>query len=59
MTDLSYIAESLRPLAVPIDSLHEDPANARVGHDVARIAASLERWHLMTSEMPERKSPAQ
>lgn len=44
MTDLSYIAESLWPLAVPIDSLHEDPANARVGHDVARIAASLKAY---------------
>jgi DNA modification methylase len=44
MTDLSYIAESLRPLAEPIDSLHEDPANARVGHDVARIAASLKAY---------------
>lgn len=41
MTDLSHIAEPLRPLAVPIDSLHEDPANARVGHDLDRIAASL------------------
>jgi DNA modification methylase len=41
MTDLSCITESLRSLAVPIDSLHEDPANARVGHDVDRIAASL------------------
>ena len=44
MTDLPYISESLRPLAVPIDSLHEDPANARVGHDVARIAASLKAY---------------
>lgn len=44
MTDLSYITESLRPLAVPIESLHEDPANARVGHDVARIAASLKAY---------------
>ena len=42
--DLSYIAESLRLLAVPIDSLHEDPANARVGHDVPRIAASLKAY---------------
>ncbi len=42
--DLSYIAEGLRSLAVPIDSLHEDPANARVGHDVARIAASLQAY---------------
>jgi len=44
MIDLSYITESLRPLAVPIDSLHEDPANAREGHDVARIAASLKAY---------------
>lgn len=44
MTDLSYIAESLRPLAVPIDSLHEDPANARIGHDLDRIAASLKAY---------------
>lgn len=44
MTGFSYISESLRPLAVPIDSLHEDPANARVGHDVARIAASLKAY---------------
>lgn len=44
MTDLSYIAEPLRPLAVPIDSLHEDPANARVGHDLDRIAASLKAY---------------
>lgn len=44
MTDLSYIAESLRPLAVPIESLHEDPANARIGHDVERIALSLKQY---------------
>jgi DNA modification methylase len=44
MIDLTYIAESLRPLAVLIDSLHEDPANARVGHDVPRIAASLKAY---------------
>ena len=42
--DLIYIAESLRPLAVPIDSLHEDPANARVGHDLDRIAGSLRQY---------------
>ena len=42
--DLFYIAEALRPLAVPIDSLHEDPANARIGHDVERIAASLRQY---------------
>lgn len=44
MNDLSYISESLRPLAVAIDSLHEDPANARVGHDLDRIAASLKAY---------------
>jgi DNA modification methylase len=44
MIDLSYIAESLRPLAVPIDNLHEDPANARIGHDVERIALSLKQY---------------
>lgn len=44
MTDLSYITESLRPLAVPIDSLHEDSANARTGHDLDRIAGSLAQY---------------
>jgi DNA modification methylase len=44
MTDLSYIAEGLRALAVPIGELHEDAANARVGHDVERIAASLAQF---------------
>lgn len=42
--DLSYIVEGLRTLAVPIDQLHEDPANARVGHDVNRIAGSLRQY---------------
>ena len=42
--DLSYIAESLRSLAVPIEELHEDPANARVDHAVDRIAASLKAY---------------
>jgi DNA modification methylase len=44
MTDLSYITESLWPLAVPIDSLHEDSANARTGHDLDRIAGSLAQY---------------
>src|SRR5512143_3461487 len=44
MNELTHIAEALHPLAVPIDSLHEDPANARVGHDLARIAASLQAY---------------
>lgn len=42
MTD--YIAEQLRPLAVAIADLHEDPANARKGHAVDRIAASLKAY---------------
>lgn len=36
--DLSYIAEPLRPLAVPIDSIQPDPRNAR-RHDEANLAA--------------------
>jgi DNA modification methylase len=44
MTDLFCISESLRPLAVLLSDLHEDPANARVGHDVDRIAASLRAY---------------
>lgn len=42
--DLSYIAEGLRSLAVPIDDLHPDPANARAKHAVDRIAASLKDY---------------
>lgn len=42
--DLSYITESLHPLAVPINTLHLDPANARVHHDVPRIAAALKQY---------------
>lgn len=44
--DLAYIAESLRPLAVPIDDLQPDPVNART-HDernLAAIRASLARF---------------
>lgn len=44
MTDLSYIAEGLRSLAVPIDELHIDPANARTNHALERIAASLKTY---------------
>jgi DNA modification methylase len=44
MDDLSYIAEGLRSLAVPIDSLHIDPANARTNHALDRIAASLKAY---------------
>lgn len=44
MTDLSHIAESLHPLAIPLDDCHLDPANARTGHDIDGIAASLSRY---------------
>lgn len=44
MIDLSHIAEGLRGLAVEVDSLHADPANARKGHAVERIAASLRQY---------------
>lgn len=43
---LAYIAEQLRPLALPIDTLKPDPANARK-HDqrnLDAIAASLSRF---------------
>lgn len=43
-SDLSYIALDLRTLAVPVADLHEDPANARTGHDVDRIMASLTQY---------------
>jgi DNA modification methylase len=42
--DLNYIAEGLRGLAVPIDSLHIDPANARKNHALDRIASSLKAY---------------
>lgn len=32
-----YIVEGLWPLAVPIESVHLDPANARMGHVVGRL----------------------
>ena len=41
---LDYIAEGLRGLAVPVESVHEDAANVRVGHAVERIAASLRQY---------------
>lgn len=39
-----YIAEGLQGLAVPIEIVHEDAANARVDHAVDRIAASLRQY---------------
>jgi DNA modification methylase len=45
MTDeLTYIAEGLRSLVVPIDDLHVDPANARTAHALDRIATSLKLY---------------
>lgn len=41
---LSHIAEGLRLLAVPIDELHQDPSNARTGHDIDKIAGSLAQY---------------
>lgn len=38
------IIPSLLPLAVPTEELHLDPANARTGHDVGRIAGSLAQY---------------
>jgi len=46
MDTLKYIAESLRPLAVRVDSLHLDPSNARKHGEKnhAAIKASLSRF---------------
>lgn len=44
MSDLDYIAEGLRGLAVEIGEVHEDAANARTGHALERIAASLRQY---------------
>ena len=44
MSELEWIVEGLRGLAVPVEQLHEDPANARTGHAVDRIAASLRQY---------------
>ena len=38
------IVTDLLPLATPIDAMHLDPVNARTGHDVERIAASLDQY---------------
>jgi DNA modification methylase len=38
------IIDPLIPLAVSIDTLHTDPANARRGHAIDKIAASLEQY---------------
>jgi hypothetical protein len=38
------ITPQLLPLAIPLDDCHLDPANARTGHDVDMIAASLTQY---------------
>jgi DNA modification methylase len=38
------IIADLVPLATPIDEMHLDPVNARVDHDVERIAGSLAQY---------------
>ena len=40
----SKIVEGLQHLAVAMADVHEDPANARKGHAVDRIAASLKQY---------------
>lgn len=44
--DLGHISEPLRPLAVPIESISEDPGNLRTHSDrnISAIAASLRRF---------------
>ncbi len=42
--NLDHITPDLRPLSQPIDDFHLDPANARIDHDVDRIAASLKQY---------------
>lgn len=44
MPNLDHIIPDLRALAVPLDDLKLDPANARAGHALDRIAASLHRY---------------
>lgn len=41
---MNKIIEPLKPLSVPIDSVFNDPANARTGHDIDGIAASLQKY---------------
>ena len=43
-SDLGFIVEDLLPLAISIDTVHLDPANARTGHAIDRIAGSLAQY---------------
>jgi ParB-like chromosome segregation protein Spo0J len=38
------IIEALQPLSIPIADCHPDPANARRGHAIDKIAASLRQY---------------
>ena len=44
MPNLDHIIPDLRPLAIHLDDLKLDAANARTGHALDRIAASLHRY---------------
>lgn len=54
---MDYIAEQLRPLAVPIDSVHPDAANARKHGEknMAAIVASLSRFGQRAPIVVQRK----
>ena len=44
MSSINNIIEHLQQLAVDIDSVSTDPSNARTGHDIEGIAASLRKY---------------
>lgn len=57
------IVVDLLPLATPVAELHFDPANARTGHAIERIAASLaqygQRKPIVVNRSESNKGPAQ
>ena len=55
--ELAHIAAELRVLARPIDSLHADPANARLhgARNVQAIVASLRKFGQRTPIVVQRK----
>lgn len=54
--DLSHIAESLRPLASPIDAVTNDPDNARINHDIPGIASLLKQYGQQTPLVADKKT---
>jgi hypothetical protein len=54
-TDLLLIHPSLHELVVPADTLTLDPANARMGWDIAGIAASIEKYTQRTPLVANKK----